>query len=258
MSKLCQESNCEMLKALSRNPLAQGEDPRKDKLDRGPSPRCRPDLTGEGLLQPTGRGGIRWGAQARADHLPGSYPSGCSWIPASGQVLRGKQVPLLVGGLGCPVFAQRGPQTLCKRQARGVHVGSPECTVPIGEGDEADTGQEGEACWGPQLGHIPARCHHTHTLTQCRAPPCSELSKGSQLPGTVLTLLVTGSYLGPHVLADVCLTCVSWACTCTHIPGVLRFENGCNKTFSICLLWKRLTRLQLRIKWGKVIWLLRT
>lgn len=39
-------------------------------------------------------------------------------------------------------------------------------------------------------------------------------------------LLVSGSYLGSDVLADVCLMCVSWTCTYTHIPGVLRFENG--------------------------------
>lgn len=77
-----------MLKELSRKPLAQGEDPREDKLDMGPSPRCRPDLTGEGLLQPTGHAGIRWGARARAGHVPGqagSDPSGNSWIPASGK-----------------------------------------------------------------------------------------------------------------------------------------------------------------------------
>lgn len=54
-----------------------------------------------------------------------------------GRYPQGSRVPLLVGGLGCPVF---GPQetNLCKRQARRrggnpAHVGSLERTVPLGE-----------------------------------------------------------------------------------------------------------------------------
>lgn len=143
-----------------------------------------------------------------------------------------------MGGLGCPVFARRGPQTLCKRQARGVHVGNVECTLPIGEGDRLTR---------------PVKVAETHsgvtslpdaiapTLLTHRVEPLPAVHYLGCFPASWDWTHVISSWIthGLSCTGRVHLTCVSRARTCTHTPRGLRVENGCDKSFLMCLLWER-------------------